>query len=86
MLGELKGGLADLDREARAAPRGRVRAGAEPRDASAHRRAPGRRQSESLRAELRKARLTGIQVRLPVESFGGKLANLPDGGGEVANQ
>ena len=34
---------------------------------------------ERLVAELRKARLTGIRVKLPVESLGGKLANLPDG-------
>ena len=29
---------------------------------------------------LRKARLTGIRVKLSVEPLGGKLANLPDGG------
>ena len=29
--------------------------------------------------ELRKARLTGIRVKLPVESLGGKLASLPEG-------
>ena len=34
---------------------------------------------ERLVAELRKTRLTGIRVKLPVESLGGKLANLPDG-------
>ena len=34
---------------------------------------------ERLVAELRKARLTGIRVKLPVASLGGKLANLPDG-------
>ena len=34
---------------------------------------------ERLVAELRKARLTGIRVKLPVESLGGKLASLPEG-------
>ena len=34
---------------------------------------------ERLVAELPKARLTGIRVKLPVESLGGKVANLPDG-------
>ena len=29
--------------------------------------------------ELRKARLTGIRVKLPVESLGAKLASLPEG-------
>ena len=29
--------------------------------------------------ELRKARLTGIRVKLPVESVGAKLASLPEG-------
>ncbi len=30
-------------------------------------------------AELRQARLTGIRVKLPVESLGAKLASLPEG-------
>ena len=32
-----------------------------------------------LVAELRKARLTGIRVKLPAETLSGKLASLPDG-------
>ena len=32
-----------------------------------------------LVGELRKARLTGIRVKVPVESLDGKLASLPDG-------
>ncbi len=32
-----------------------------------------------LVAELRKARLTGIRVKVPVESLDGKLASLPEG-------
>ena len=32
-----------------------------------------------LVAELRKARLTGIRVKLPVETLGAKLASLPKG-------
>ena len=32
-----------------------------------------------LMAELRKARLTGIRVKLPAETLSGKLASLPDG-------
>ena len=32
-----------------------------------------------LVAELRKARLTGIRVKLPAETLSGKLTNLPDG-------
>ena len=34
---------------------------------------------QRLVAELRKARLTGIRVKLPVESLGAKLASLPEG-------
>ena len=30
-------------------------------------------------AELRKARLTGIRVKVPAEALDGKLARLPDG-------
>ena len=32
-----------------------------------------------LMAELRKARLTGIRVKLPAETLSGKLASLPEG-------
>ena len=41
----------------------------------------GEERRERLVAELRKARLTGIRVKLPVEPFGGELANLQ---GEVS--
>ena len=34
---------------------------------------------QRLVAELRQARLTGIRVKLPVESLGAKLASLPEG-------
>ncbi len=34
---------------------------------------------QRLVGELRQARLTGIRVKLPVESLGGKLASLPEG-------
>ena len=34
---------------------------------------------QRLVGELRKARLTGIRVKLPVESLGAKLASLPEG-------
>ena len=34
---------------------------------------------QRLVTELRKARLTGIRVKLPVESLGAKLASLPKG-------
>ena len=38
-----------------------------------------RRDAARLIAELRKARLTGIRVKVPAETLSGKLANLPDG-------
>ena len=69
---------ADLTGYARTLPRTRLlRLLRKYRSGSAFRGEEQRR--EHLMTELRKARLTGIRVTVPVEALGGRLSGLPAG-------
>ena len=68
---------ADLTGNQRTLPRTKLQQLRKHRGRAAFRVEEERRQR--LVDELRKVRLTGIRVKLPVESLGAKLASLPEG-------